>query len=96
MAGEFNAGLLLGTRSRMVVALLVSVGLATVGADALNSLNVFFVTQNLDAASCKYGTLEMALGNGLVGRHGAARAVHRGGRSARSARSTPVSRWSAC
>ncbi|QLJ02935.1 MFS transporter [Streptomyces sp. NEAU-sy36] len=48
---EFAAGLRLVARSRVVTALLVSVGLATVGADALNSLNVFFVTQNLGAAS---------------------------------------------
>ncbi|MEW2623355.1 MFS transporter [Streptomyces sp. NPDC048106] len=64
--GEFTAGLRLVVRSRVVTALLVSVSLATVGTSALNSLNVFFVTQNLGVASRWYGTLEMALGFGLV------------------------------
>jgi MFS family permease len=64
---EFGAGLRLVAGSRVVLALLVSVALATVGTGALNSLNVFFVTGNLHAASRWYGTLEMALGFGLVG-----------------------------
>ncbi|NDZ79880.1 MFS transporter [Streptomyces sp. SID10853] len=80
---EFMAGLRLVTGSRAVTALMVTVALVTVGADALNTLNVFFVTDNLHADASWYGTLEMALGCGLiagallatrvVGRLGAAR-----------------------
>ncbi|WP_069464904.1 MFS transporter, partial [Actinacidiphila rubida] len=63
---EFVAGLGLVAGSRVVTALLVSAALATVGTGALNSLDVFFVTDNLGAAARWYGTLEMALGFGLV------------------------------
>ncbi|WP_328315495.1 MFS transporter [Streptomyces sp. NBC_00388] len=63
---ELAAGLRLVARSGPVTALIVTIALVTVGADALNSLNVFFVTDNLGAASRWYGTLEMALGFGLV------------------------------
>ncbi|MEV6020768.1 MFS transporter [Streptomyces sp. f51] len=63
---EFLDGLRMVTRSRPVTALVVTIVLVTIGADALNSLNVFFVTDNLGAASRWYGTLEMALGFGLV------------------------------
>ncbi|MFD8734014.1 MFS transporter [Streptomyces sp. NPDC059618] len=63
---EFMAGLRMVTRSRPVTALVATIVLVTIGADALNSLNVFFVTDNLGAASRWYGTLEMALGFGLI------------------------------
>ncbi|MGW7610082.1 MFS transporter [Streptomyces sp. NPDC054766] len=63
---EFVAGLRMVTRSRPVTALVATIALVTIGADALNSLNVFFVTENLGAASRWYGTLEMALGFGLI------------------------------
>ncbi|MCL2552978.1 MAG: MFS transporter [Actinomycetia bacterium] len=64
---EFTAGLRLVAGSRVLLALLVALVLATVGTGALNSLNVFFVTDNLGVASRWYGTLEMAEGVGLVG-----------------------------
>ncbi|MFI1096835.1 MFS transporter [Streptomyces sp. NPDC020917] len=64
---EFTAGLRLVAGSRVLLALLVAMVLATVGTGALNSLNVFFVTDNLGVASRWYGTLEMAEGVGLVG-----------------------------
>ncbi|WP_405778475.1 MFS transporter [Streptomyces sp. NBC_00859] len=64
---EFMSGLRMVTQSRVVTALVVTVALVTVGADALNTLNVFFVTDNLHADASWYGTLEMALGFGLIG-----------------------------
>jgi MFS family permease len=64
---EFTAGLRLVLSSRVVTTLIATVVLVTIGADALNALNVFFVTDNLHAASRWYGTLEMSLGAGLVG-----------------------------
>lgn len=63
---EFVSGLRMVRRSRVVTALLLTLSLVTVGTSALNSLNVFFVSENLGAASSWYGTLEMALGCGLV------------------------------
>ncbi|MEV8564354.1 MFS transporter [Streptomyces sp. NPDC051322] len=63
---ELTAGLRLVVASRTVTALIATVVLVTIGADALNSLNVFFVSDNLHAASRWYGTLEMALGFGLI------------------------------
>lgn len=63
---EFTEGLRLVRGSRVVTALIVTICLVTIGTSALNSLNVFFVTENLGAASRWFGTLEMALGCGLV------------------------------
>ncbi|WP_030905773.1 MFS transporter [Streptomyces sp. NRRL F-5126] len=65
-AAELTAGLRLVAASRTVTVLITTVVLVTVGADALNSLNVFFVSDNLHAASRWYGTLEMAMGFGLI------------------------------
>jgi len=63
---EFTEGLRLVRGSRVVTALIVTICLVTIGTSALNSLNVFFVTENLGAGSRWFGTLEMALGVGLV------------------------------
>jgi MFS family permease len=63
---KFASGLRLVRGSRVVTVLLVTLSLVTIGTSALNSLNVFFVTENLGAESRWFGTLEMALGCGLV------------------------------
>ncbi|MET7300743.1 MFS transporter [Embleya sp. NPDC005575] len=63
---EFLAGLRLVGSSRVVTALIITISIVTLGTAALESLNVFFVTENLHAGTRWFGTLEMALGVGLV------------------------------
>jgi MFS family permease len=63
---EFAAGLAVVGRSRALIALLVTIVVVTLGAGALNALDVFFVSENLHAPARWYGTLGMALGAGLI------------------------------
>jgi MFS family permease len=82
---DFKAGLQFFATSRVLVALTIGVVIATLGAGALNALNVFFVTHNLHTAAKWYGTLQGAEGVGgvlgalatgwIVGRLGSSRAV---------------------
>lgn len=55
-------------RSRILIAILTAVTVATFGTGALNALDVFFVTRNLHVDAHWYGTLGMAEGiGGLLG-----------------------------
>lgn len=62
--------LLVGARyyfsNRVLVTLLVSVIVAVFGASALNTLDVFFATENLHATTAMYGLLGGAMGVGSI------------------------------
>lgn len=65
---EFQDGLRFFAGSRILVTLLATIVLVTLGAGALNVLDIFFVTQNLHTAASLYGWLSSAFGIGaLVG-----------------------------
>ncbi|NUR25972.1 MAG: MFS transporter [Catenulispora sp.] len=63
---EFRAGLAFFAKTRVLVVLLVSAGIANFGAQAMNTLDVFFATRNLHAAPKLYGLLGLAMGAGAV------------------------------
>jgi MFS family permease len=63
---EFTSGLRLIAGNRVLVALIVTVVVVTLGTGAVNALDVFFVSENLHAPARWYGTLGMALGLGLI------------------------------
>jgi MFS family permease len=63
---EFGEGLRFFARSRYLVALLTVAGIITMGAGALNGLDIFFVTDNLHADPHLYGFLAMAEGAGAI------------------------------
>jgi MFS family permease len=63
---EFRAGLRFFASSRVLIAMAIGVVIATLGTGVMNSLNVFFVTNNLHVASKWYGTLGAADGIGAV------------------------------
>jgi MFS family permease len=63
---EFRAGLHYFAGNRTLVTLLVSLVVVMLGAGALSSLDVFFVTQNLHAQPSLYGWLEAAFGTGAI------------------------------
>ncbi|MHB1593260.1 MAG: MFS transporter [Streptosporangiaceae bacterium] len=63
---EFAAGLRFFARSRVLVALLVSLCIYTIGVGALNVLDIFFVTANLHVAASWLGVLSAAFGVGSV------------------------------
>ncbi|MFG2332637.1 MFS transporter [Streptomyces sp. NPDC048604] len=74
--GEFVAGLRFFARSRFLVALLVLAVIGQFGVGALNTLNVFFTTDNLHASARLFGYLGMAMGvGGIVGALCAGRVV---------------------
>lgn len=64
--GEFWAGLRFFAGNRILMAQLVTGILFMLGAGALNTLDIFFVTQNLHTAPSLYGNLEAAYGLGSV------------------------------
>jgi MFS family permease len=64
---EFVAGLKFFRSNRYLVAILSIAVIAQFGTGALNSLDVFFVTQNLHAPSKLYGLMSMAEGIGAIG-----------------------------
>ncbi|MDH6112371.1 MFS family permease [Kitasatospora sp. MAP12-15] len=66
VGAELVAGLRTVASSAVVKALLTTVVLCSIGFAALNSVNVFFVTDNLHVAAKWYGTLDMLLGVGLL------------------------------
>jgi MFS family permease len=82
---EFRAGLRFFAGSRVLVALCVGVVVVTLGAGALNALEVFFLRDDLHAAARWLGVLYAATGGGAVagallggwavGRIGAARVL---------------------
>lgn len=63
---ELLAGLRFFARSRFLVALLVLAVIGQFGTGALNTLNVFFTTDNLHASPRLYGYLGMAMGIGGI------------------------------
>lgn len=63
---EFKAGLAFFAKTRVLVVLLVVAATANFGAQALNTLDVFFATRNLHAAPKLYGLLGMAIGIGSI------------------------------
>ncbi|HEX5493439.1 MAG TPA: MFS transporter, partial [Mycobacteriales bacterium] len=66
MWADFVGGLRFVGSSRVLVTVLVTVVVGTLGAGAMNALDVFFVSDNLHVAPHWYGTLGMALGIGSV------------------------------
>lgn len=73
---EFVAGLRFFVGSRFLTALLTLAVIGQWGMGALNTLNVFFLTGNLQASSHLYGYLGMAMGiGGIVGALCAGRVV---------------------
>jgi MFS family permease len=64
--GQLASGLRFLAGNRVVGALTVAVVVATLGTGALNTLDVFFVVQNLHVSAHWYGTLGMAEGIGAL------------------------------
>jgi MFS family permease len=63
---QLVAGLRFVASNRVVSALAVAAVVATLGTGALNTLDVFFVTENLHVSAHWYGTLGMAEGIGAL------------------------------
>lgn len=63
---EFAAGLRFFAGSRFLVALLAFAVIGQLGIGALNTLNVFFTTENLNASAHLYGYVGMAMGTGGI------------------------------
>lgn len=63
---EFRAGLAFFAKTRVLVVVIVSACIANFGGQAMNTLDVFFATQNLHAAPRLYGLLGMAAGAGAI------------------------------
>lgn len=63
---ELRAGFGAITGSQLLVAIVVSAMVANFGAYLLNTLNVFFVTDNLKASPSLYGLLDTAFGIGAI------------------------------
>lgn len=73
---EFVAGLRFFGRSRFLVALLVFAVIGQFGVGALNTLNIFFTTGNLNMPAHLYGYVGMAIGaGGIIGALCAGRVV---------------------
>ena len=64
--GEFRAGVRFFATSRVLIAMAIGVVIATLGTGVINSMNVFFVTDNLHVAVKWYGTMGAAEGIGAV------------------------------
>ena len=63
---DFRAGIRFFATSRTLIAIVIGVVVATLGTGMINSLNVFFVTDNLHVAAKWYGTLGVADGIGGI------------------------------
>jgi Na+/melibiose symporter-like transporter len=63
---EFKAGLAFFAKTRVLIVVIVSACIANFGGQAMNTLDVFFTTQNLHAAPKLYGLLGMAAGAGAI------------------------------
>lgn len=63
---EFAAGVVFFGKTRVLVVVIVSACIANFGGQAMNTLDVFFTTQNLHAAPKLYGLLGMAAGAGAI------------------------------
>ncbi|GLV60424.1 MFS transporter [Dictyobacter sp. S3.2.2.5] len=64
--GELGAGLKFVVSSRVLLALIVMILVAMLGAGALNALDVVFVSKNLHAAPALYGLLNSVVGVGML------------------------------
>jgi MFS family permease len=65
-ASEFRAGIRFFAASNLLIAMAIGAVIATLGTGVINSLNVFFVTDNLHVAAKWYGTLGLADGIGAI------------------------------
>ncbi|MEY9926912.1 MFS family permease [Catenulispora sp. GP43] len=63
---EFTVGLAFFAKTRVLIVVIVSACIANFGGQAMNTLDVFFTTQNLHAAPKLYGLLGMAAGAGAI------------------------------
>jgi MFS family permease len=63
---EAAAGLRFFATNRLLVTITVATMVALVGGSALNTLNVFFITENLHSPARLYGVLGAALGAGSI------------------------------
>lgn len=63
---EFAAGLRFYFSNRVLVTLLIAIVVAVSGASALNTLDVFFATQNLHASTAMYGFMGGVFGLGSI------------------------------
>jgi len=63
---EFGAGLSFFGHSRVLMTLLISIMIVTLGSGVMNILDVFFVTQNLHISANFYGIMGLAIGSGSV------------------------------
>ncbi|HEU5367941.1 MAG TPA: MFS transporter, partial [Ktedonobacterales bacterium] len=63
---DFAAGLRFFVSNRVLITLLITIILVTLGAGAINALGVFFVTQNLHTSANLYGFLDASFGMGAV------------------------------
>jgi MFS family permease len=63
---EFCAGVRFFAKSNLLIAMALGAVIATLGTGVINSLNVFFVTDNLHVAAKWYGTLGLADGIGAI------------------------------
>lgn len=63
---EFGEGLQFYRKSRMMQVILLSVLITVLGTGPINTIFVFFVTQNLHVPASLYGTLDTAIGLGAV------------------------------
>lgn len=64
--GELGDGLRFFAANRVLMTLLISIIIVTLGTGALNALGVFFVIGNLHVPVNLYGTLDMAFGAGAI------------------------------
>lgn len=63
---EFGLGLRYFLRSRVLVVLTISATIVMLGGGALNTLDIFFVTQNLHAPASVYGLVSGVMGVGMI------------------------------
>lgn len=63
---EFGAGLRFAVRNRLITTIMITIVVVTLGAGAANTLDVFFVSENLGADREFYGLLGGALGVGTI------------------------------
>ncbi len=63
---DFSAGIRFFVSNRVLVTLLITVILVTLGGGCINALGVFFVTQNLHTPANLYGFMDAAFGTGAV------------------------------
>jgi MFS family permease len=66
VAGEFGAGVRFLLGNRTLVTLLIAAGIASLGAGALNALDIFFVTRNLHTPGTLYGFVGAAYAFGIL------------------------------